>query len=115
MQTTFNNDELFPVSAYDGSSAQAASVALDPKTGGVRGLIGRVNSSENPTFRSFNYATQAKRSPASTIKPLVVYAPAVASGWSIEKNYQIPFKILMAISHIIMEIMNQKMFLCIKH
>ncbi|HER1571274.1 TPA: penicillin-binding protein [Streptococcus pyogenes] len=86
MHTTFNNDELFPVSAYDGSSAQAASVALDPKTGGVRGLIGRVNSSENPTFRSFNYATQAKRSPASTIKPLVVYAPAVASGWSIEKE-----------------------------
>lgn len=86
MQTTFNNDNLFPVSAYDGSSAQAASVALDPKTGAVRGLIGRVNSSENPTFRSFNYATQAQRSPASTIKPLVVYAPAVASGWSIEKE-----------------------------
>ncbi|WP_269760967.1 penicillin-binding protein PBP2A [Streptococcus dysgalactiae] len=86
MQTTFNNDNLFPVSAYDGSSAQAASVALDPKTGAVRGLIGRVNSSENPTFRSFNYATQGQRSPASTIKPLVVYAPAVASGWSIEKE-----------------------------
>lgn len=86
MQTTFNNDNLFPVSAYDGSSAQAASVALDPKTGAVRGLIGRVNSSENPTFRSFNYATQAQRSPASAIKPLVVYAPAVASGWSIEKE-----------------------------
>lgn len=86
MQTTFNNDNLFPVSAYDGSSAQGASVALDPKTGAVRGLIGRVNSSENPTFRSFNYATQAQRSPASTIKPLVVYAPAVASGWSIEKE-----------------------------
>ncbi|MGP6452590.1 penicillin-binding protein PBP2A [Streptococcus dysgalactiae subsp. equisimilis] len=86
MQTTFNNDNLFPVSAYDGSSAQAASVALDPKTGAVRGLIGRVNSSENPTFRSFNYATQAQRSPASTIKPLVIYAPAVASGWSIEKE-----------------------------
>ncbi|OWC22353.1 hypothetical protein A8G17_40100 [Escherichia coli] len=33
----------------------------------------------------------------------------------LKKNYQIPFKILMAISHIIMEIMNQKMFLCIKH
>ncbi|MGT2935756.1 penicillin-binding protein PBP2A [Streptococcus castoreus] len=86
MQTTFNNDSLFPVSSFDGTSAQAASVALDPKTGAVRGLIGRVNSSENPTFRSFNYATQAKRSPASAIKPLVVYAPAVASGWSIDKE-----------------------------
>ncbi|WP_159563894.1 penicillin-binding protein PBP2A [Streptococcus halichoeri] len=86
MQTTFNTTSLFPVSEYDNSQAQGASVALDPKTGGVRGLVGRVNSTENPTFRSFNYATQAKRSPASTIKPLVVYAPAIAAGWSIDKT-----------------------------
>ncbi|HEL1004413.1 TPA: penicillin-binding protein [Streptococcus equi subsp. zooepidemicus] len=84
MQTTFNEDSLFPVSEFDGSSAEAASVALDPKTGAVRGLVGRVNSTENQPFRSFNYATQAKRSPASTIKPLVVYTPAVAAGWSLE-------------------------------
>lgn len=82
MQTTFDTQHLFPVSEFDGSSAQAASVALDPKTGGVRGLVGRVNSTTQ-AFRSFNYATQAKRSPASTIKPLVVYTPAVASGWSL--------------------------------
>ncbi|TWS94657.1 PBP1A family penicillin-binding protein [Streptococcus sp. sy018] len=81
MQTTFNNTSLFPVAA-DGSSAQAASVALDPKTGGVRGLVGRVNSTIDPTFRSFNYATQSARSPGSTIKPLVVYSPAIATGWS---------------------------------
>lgn len=82
MQTTFNNTSLFPVAA-DGTSAQAASVALDPKTGGVRGLVGRVNSTIDPTFRSFNYATQSARSPGSTIKPLVVYTPAVAAGWSL--------------------------------
>lgn len=86
MQTTFDNDALFPVSDYDGTSAQAASVALDPKTGGVRGLVGRVNSTENPTFRSFNYATQSKRSPGSTIKPLIVYSPAIAAGWSIDTS-----------------------------
>lgn len=84
MQTTFNNKSLFPV-ADDGTQAQAASVALDPKTGGVRGLVGRVNSTENVTFRSFNYATQSHRSPGSTIKPLVVYSPAVAAGWSIDR------------------------------
>lgn len=85
MQTTFNTASLFPVSAYDGTSAQGASVALDPKTGGVRGLVGRVNADGKQEFRSFNYATQAKRSPASSIKPLIVYAPAIASGWSIDK------------------------------
>lgn len=82
MQATFDDDSLIPVSEVNGAQAQAASVALDPATGGVRGLVGRVNSSEQPTFRSFNYATQAQRSPASSIKPLVVYAPALASGWS---------------------------------
>ncbi|EHI70779.1 penicillin-binding protein PBP2A [Streptococcus ictaluri] len=86
MQTTFNNLSLFPVSAFDGTTSEGASVALDPKTGAVRGLVGRVNSTVDQPFRSFNYATQSKRSPASTIKPLVVYAPALASGWSIEED-----------------------------
>ncbi|HEN0299610.1 TPA: penicillin-binding protein [Streptococcus agalactiae] len=86
MQKTFDDTSLFPVSDYDGQSAQGASVVLDPKTGGVRGLVGRVQSTKDAQFRSFNYATQSKRSPASTIKPLVVYSPAIASGWSIDKE-----------------------------
>ncbi|HGI3668318.1 TPA: penicillin-binding protein PBP2A [Streptococcus agalactiae] len=86
MQKTFDDTSLFPVSDYDGQSAQGASVALDPKTGGVIGLVGRVQSTKDAQFRSFNYATQSKRSPASTIKPLVVYSPAIASGWSIDKE-----------------------------
>lgn len=86
MQKTFDDTSLFPVSDYDGQSAQGASVALDPKTGGVRGLVGRVQSTKDAQFRSFNYATQSKRSSASTIKPLVVYSPAIASGWSIDKE-----------------------------
>lgn len=84
MQIIFNDETMFPTSSFDGTHAQAASVALDPMTGGVRALVGRVNSSVNATFRSFNFATQAKRSPGSTIKPLVAYAPAVAAGWSID-------------------------------
>ncbi len=85
MQQTFDNTSLFPTSDYDGTTAQGASVALDPKTGGVRGLVGRVNST-SAEFRSFNFATQSKRSPASSIKPLVVYTPAVAAGWSIDTS-----------------------------
>lgn len=84
MQVIFNDETIFPTSSYDGTSAQAASVALDPTTGGVRALVGRVNSSEDAVFRTFNFATQAKRSPGSTIKPLVAYAPAVAAGWAID-------------------------------
>ncbi|MFC3927346.1 penicillin-binding protein PBP2A [Streptococcus caprae] len=83
MQSVFDNTYNFPTSSYDGSQAQAASVALDPSTGGVRGLVGRVQSS-SASFRSFNFATQSKRSPGSTIKPLVVYSPAIASGWAID-------------------------------
>ena len=84
MQVIFNDKTMFPTSSYDGTSAQAASVALNPTTGGVRALVGRVNSSEDAVFRTFNFATQAKRSPGSTIKPLVAYAPAVAAGWAID-------------------------------
>ena len=86
MQVIYNDESMFPASAIDGQSAQAASVALDPKTGAVRALVGRINSSEDQAFRSFNFATQSQRSPGSTIKPLVAYAPAVAAGWSINKE-----------------------------
>ena len=85
MQAVFDDTSYFPVSDYDGQTAQGASVAMDPATGAVRGLVGRVSPSSS-TFRSFNYATQASRSPGSTIKPLVVYSPAVASGYAITKE-----------------------------
>lgn len=85
MQVIYDNTALFPV-AEDGTRAESGSVALDPKTGGVRALVGRVGSDQNPGFRSYNYATQATRSPGSTIKPLVVYSPAVAEGWSTNKE-----------------------------
>ena len=85
MQVIYDNTALFPV-AEDGTRAESGSVALDPKTGGVRALVGRVGSDQNPGFRSYNYATQAARSPGSTIKPLVVYSPAIAEGWSTNKE-----------------------------
>ena len=85
MQVIYDNTALFPV-AEDGTRAESGSVALDPKTGGVRALVGRVGSDQNPGFSTYNYATQAARSPGSTIKPLVVYSPAVAEGWSTNKE-----------------------------
>jgi len=85
MQVIYSNVDLFPL-AEDGTRAESGSVALDPKTGGVRALVGRVNSAEGSAFRTFNYATQSSRSPGSTIKPLVAYSPAIAAGWSTDKE-----------------------------
>lgn len=85
MQVIYDNVDLFPV-AEDGTRAESGSVALDPKTGGVRAIVGRVASDQDVGFRSYNYATQSARSPGSTIKPLVVYSPAVANDWSTNKE-----------------------------
>ena len=85
MQVIYEDTTLFPT-AEDGTHAESGSVALEPKTGGVRGVIGRVAGSNKTGFRNFNYATQSKRSPGSTIKPLVVYTPAVEAGWSLNKE-----------------------------
>ena len=84
MQVVYENTSLFP-RAEDGTFAQSGSVALEPKTGGVRGVVGRIADNDKTGFRNFNYATQSKRSPGSTIKPLVVYTPAVEAGWALNK------------------------------
>ncbi|MDU2905705.1 MAG: penicillin-binding protein PBP2A [Streptococcus mitis] len=84
MQVVYENTALFP-RAEDGTFAQSGSVALEPKTGGVRGVVGQVADNDKTGFRNFNYATQSKRSPGSTIKPLVVYTPAVEAGWALNK------------------------------
>ena len=85
MQVIYGNTALFPT-AEDGTHAESGSVALEPKTGGVRGVVGRVAGDDKTGFRNFNYATQSKRSPGSTIKPLVVYTPAVEAGWALNKQ-----------------------------
>ncbi|HET1004329.1 TPA: penicillin-binding protein [Streptococcus pneumoniae] len=85
MQIVYENISLFP-RAEDGTFAQSGSVALEPKTGGVRGVVGQVADNDKTGFRNFNYATQSKRSPGSTIKPLVVYTPAVEAGWALNKQ-----------------------------
>lgn len=77
MQNAYDNDWLFPSSA-DGTMAQSGSVAVNPNTGGVLAVVGRRGTH---TFRSYNYATMAKRQPGSAIKPLAVYTPALENGY----------------------------------
>lgn len=79
MQDTFDNSANFPVDATDGTKVQAASVAVNAKNGGVEAVVG---GRGNHVFRGYNRATQIKRQPGSTLKPIAVYAPALASGYS---------------------------------
>ncbi len=53
---------------------QSAMVVLDPSTGAVCGLYGGYGKKEGSVF---NRATQMYRSPGSSIKPLLVYAPGI--------------------------------------
>ncbi|WP_122645833.1 PBP1A family penicillin-binding protein [Enterococcus mediterraneensis] len=78
MEATYKDDSVFPPNAADGAMVQSGSVALDPNSGGVRALVGRRGEH---VFRGFNFATQMKRSPGSTIKPISVYAPALEAGY----------------------------------
>lgn len=85
LQKTYSDPSFFP-QAFDGTYAQSASVAIDPKTGAVNALVGNVNTEGSNSFTDYNYATMSKRSPGSVIKPLIVYAPAIEAGWSIDKT-----------------------------
>lgn len=78
MDNTFQKSWLFPANAADGTQAQAASIAVDPKTGGVLAVVG---ARGKHVYRGLNYATSMSgRSPGSTLKPLMVYTPALESG-----------------------------------
>jgi penicillin-binding protein 2D len=52
------------------SSVQIAAISLDPKSGGIRALMGGRNYVESP----FNRAIHAKRMAGSTFKPILYYA-----------------------------------------
>lgn len=52
------------------SNLQIGFVAMDPKTGYVKALVGGRDYTESP----FNRATQAVRQPGSTMKPILYYA-----------------------------------------
>ena len=57
---------------------ESAMIVADPYTGNILGIVG--GRGEKTASRVFNRATSAKRQPGSTIKPLVVYGPAMEYG-----------------------------------
>lgn len=61
-----------------GESAQSALIVIDARTGDILAVAGAVG--EKTANRIQNFATQTRRPPGSAIKPLSVYAPALAEG-----------------------------------
>lgn len=83
MQDSFKNKYNFPVNPAGTSRAQGASVAMDPKTGAIKALVG---GRGKHVFRGYNRATQMQRQPGSAIKPLAVYAPALENGYHYDSD-----------------------------
>ena len=75
MEKVFENTGNFPST---GKGGQSAMVIIDPYTGGIKGLVGGIG--EKTDIRGWNRATQTRRQPGSSIKPISVYGPAVDMG-----------------------------------
>ncbi|NOV04508.1 transglycosylase domain-containing protein [Paenibacillus planticolens] len=73
----YKEDSLFPESKPD-QLIQSGAAIVDQRTGGVRALAGGRGES---VFRGFSHATQLKRQPGSSFKPIVVYGPALEQGY----------------------------------
>ncbi|MFK2825887.1 PBP1A family penicillin-binding protein [Bacillus sp. B190/17] len=77
LERVYEKDWLFP-NSVNGDPSQSAAILLNPKTGGVMAIVGKRGEH---VFRGFNYATQMRTSPGSTLKPLAVYTPALEAGY----------------------------------
>lgn len=62
--------------------SQGALVAIDPRNGEIKTMVGGIDFQEN----QFNRVTQAQRQPGSTFKTFI-YATAIAGGYSPYKTY----------------------------
>ncbi len=74
MESVYENRTGFPAN----TKPQSAMVVLDPKNGEIKGLVGGAGAKTDA--RGLNRATQTKRQPGSSIKPISVYAPGIELG-----------------------------------
>ncbi|WP_409294841.1 PBP1A family penicillin-binding protein [Peribacillus sp. SCS-26] len=81
-EEVYKEDSFFPDSS-DGTLVQSGTVLINPKNGGINAVVG---GRGEHTFREFNHATQLKRQPGSTMKPLAVYTPALEEGFGINAS-----------------------------
>ncbi len=73
-EAVFMDSANFPENAADGEQCQSALVILDSETSEIRAVMG---GRQYETRRGLNRAVDMKRQPGSTIKPVLVYAPAM--------------------------------------
>ena len=78
MEEVFEDDDNFPNISEGDEEPQAAMIVLDPTNGHIRGVVG--GRGEKTESLVLNRATQSRRSPGSSIKPLSIYTPAIDQG-----------------------------------
>ncbi len=77
MDSVFEDNSVFP--KYSGSvQPECAMILMDPQNGDILAMRG--GRGKKSGARILNRATQAKRPPGSSIKPISVYAPAIEYG-----------------------------------
>jgi 1A family penicillin-binding protein len=74
-ENLYAQDDYFPKSPVSGESCESALVVMDTQTGRIKALLGGRSYPEDQRY-VLNRA-EVKRSPGSTIKPLLVYIPAI--------------------------------------
>ena len=75
VEAAFANPANFP-KGFDSTLIQGAMTVIEPSTGAIQAVAG----GRDYKTGGFNRSTDAKRQPGSTIKPLVVYGPAIEKG-----------------------------------
>ncbi len=76
----FSDAEKYGIKGKDGAQLQGSFTIMDYR-GRVRGLAGGIGEKTvNLGLSGFNRATDAKRQPGSTMKPIAAYAPAIENG-----------------------------------
>lgn len=82
MDQVYDQEWLFETAPDGRTKSESASVAMNPKTGGVTAIVGGRYYSPGNWNRAI--ASDMKRQPGSTIKPLSVYAPALEAGYELD-------------------------------
>jgi 1A family penicillin-binding protein len=78
VEEVYSNDQLFPRCPASGIPCESALVILDVPSGEIRAIIGGREYLDGSVIqKGLNRAIQMPKQPGSTIKPLLVYGPAI--------------------------------------